>query len=432
MNIIFNDSNNSIGGIEVMFIEMAKYLSTKSNNVYFIVDNSSVYEDELNHLNNIYFIKKKYVGNIELMSKRKINREREYVLSQLDLDQDYFVISPYFQKLQYAMAIFKPMKNFKLIHLWAHPQQWAKQIKLIPTNSFSNKIKRTKKYKYQKRLLMLLEEKRAHYYSARAITVFNNWYYNISLNPTTIETLPIQSTSESPKVYSKHEFNNKKTIRILWCGRLTYFKNEAIIEIANVLNKLAELYPKYNIEYGIIGFGSEQDEKYIKENINSDKIKIDFLGKVRPNNLLNIFKEYDIGVAMGLTVKKMGQVGLPAIVIDSFEKERKHNKNSNWLFETAEGDAGDGYYYEVANKVIENRKELFDLLNEVFETPSLLNKYSIKCINYVAKHYSFEKQIQAVIDTCKNSTFYADDYPVYRRNFALRILYSFYKNIKSR
>lgn len=44
LNIIINDTNDNIGGIEVMFMEMANYLTSIGHNVYFIVNGSSIYE----------------------------------------------------------------------------------------------------------------------------------------------------------------------------------------------------------------------------------------------------------------------------------------------------------------------------------------------------------------------------------------------------
>ncbi|WP_342433475.1 glycosyltransferase [Neobacillus sp. FSL H8-0543] len=426
MNIIINDTNDNIGGIEVMFMEMANYLTSIGHNVYFIVNGSSIYEKKLINCKNIFFVKSKHFGLVEYMSSKELREEKEVVLSQLNLKEEYYVISPYFQKLQYVMAVFNSSRNFKLINLWPHPEDWARQSKLIPTKAFTKKINKTPKYFYQRNLLRILDTKNANYYAARAVPVFNNWYYSIALNPINIETLPIQSLKESPKNFNDKRYNN--VIKVLWCGRFDYFKNEAIIEVSKTLNSLAKI-TKYKIEYGIIGYGNEVNTNYIKQNVESDNIEIRYYGKVNPEDLFKVFKEYDIGVGMGLTVKKMAQVGLPAIVVDSFEIETEHKKNCNWLFDTSEGDAGDGYYYRIANEVIKNRQELSDVLSEVIENPYLLEEYSKRCLEYVEKYYSFEKQVQAILETAMNSTFFADDYPIFRRNIIFRFMYRVYKRL---
>jgi len=134
---------------------------------------------------------------------------------------------------------------------------------------------------------------------------------------------------------------------------------------------------------------------------------------------------------MGLTVKKMAQVGLSSIIIDSFDKLSNHERNANWLFDTSEGDAGCGYYFKIAGKEIKQRKKLDELIEEIINNKCLLIQYSERCKNFVEAYYSFEQQAKAIINTAINSTFVGLDYPIYRRNIIIRVIYSIYKKIKS-
>ena len=60
MNIIINDSNTKIGGIEVLFIEITKYLINNGHNVYFLVKNrNSIYEKAFREDNRIIYINRK-------------------------------------------------------------------------------------------------------------------------------------------------------------------------------------------------------------------------------------------------------------------------------------------------------------------------------------------------------------------------------------
>ncbi|MCA1010722.1 glycosyltransferase [Halobacillus halophilus] len=425
MDIIFNDSNNNIGGIEIMFIEMAKALSVE-HNVYFVVNENSIYEKELSKFDNIKFVKKRIQRNIEFISSNLIKKERESVLSQLNLSKQYYVISPYYNKLQYSLAIFNK-NNFKHINLWAHPENWARQSKLKSKKKFVKKISHGKKFYYQQKLLVLFEEKNAHFFGARAVPVFNSWYYSVPLNPNKINTLPIQPVQTSPKRLINE---NVKEIKVVWCGRFDYFKNEAIIEISRVLSSLSNSFPEYDVKYGIIGFGSDYDKQYISENIEKNGIRVEFIGKVSPEKLPVMFKEYDVGIGMGLTVKKMAQVGLPSIVIDSFTNDSNHKKNSNWIFDTKEGDAGDGYYYKIAGSELIQRKELYSVLGEVFNRPEILQDYSVKSLNFVNKHYSFEDQMNIFLKKLEESSFNGGDFPFFRRNIFYRLIYKIYNFFK--
>ena len=331
------------------------------------------------------------------------------------------------------MAVFGDNNRFRLIHLWSHPQSWANQLGFKNKSSFQTIKTKNGKYFYQQKLIKQLAELNADYYGARVVPIFNSWFYEFNLNPLNIETLPIKDVDELS--IKTHAPKPENTISVLWCGRFAYFKNEAIIHIHRTLEELAANYPEKKFYYGIIGFGDEENSNYIKNNIKPNRVKVNYLGKVDPNKLIDIFHTYDIGIGMGLTVKKMGQVGLPSIVIDSFEPGQEHKQNANWLFDTSEGDAGDGYYFKIAEKTIPNRKELFDLLNEIVSNPTKLELYSNKCIHYVKESYSFDKQIQAILTTAHETEFYGKSYPIYRRNFFIRSIlslgYYFYKKIKS-
>ena len=43
MNFILNNSNNKIGGIEVLFLEIARFLSHKQHNIYFVISSFNNY-----------------------------------------------------------------------------------------------------------------------------------------------------------------------------------------------------------------------------------------------------------------------------------------------------------------------------------------------------------------------------------------------------
>lgn len=426
MNFIFNNSNTSIGGIEVLFIEMAKYLSKNNHNVYFISNHKDdVYIRYLNHLNNIFFVNKKINKLVEYCSDNDITTEKENMLSKFKDDDNYYVMCPYYESLQYAIAIFGKDSRFKLIHLWAHPQSWCKELVIIKKNGFITKKIKNSKYYYQKKLLKYLGKNRADFYPSEVVTTFNNWYYEIDLNPDKFESFPIDNVNVCPK--DSIVTQNEKNFNILWCGRFDYFKNEAIIHIHKVLEQVADRYPDYNISYSIIGFGSKKDTKYVKENIKSLNVEVEFIDRIEPSDLALNFKKYDIGIGMGLTVKKMAQVGLPSIVIDSFERRNNYSQNSNWLYDTIKGDAGDGYYCKMAERPIDSRKTLIDLLDDVFKNPQNLSVHSQKCLSYVNEYYSFEKQTKAIIDTAIESKFAGSSYPIYRKNRFLRFAYSIFE-----
>lgn len=434
MNFIFIDSSNTCGGIENLLIEMSNYLVKSDNKVFFVTYYSdTIYHKFLSNIANIEIININYEKDIQYSTPKEVKIVKRICLSKLmyfDNNSDkYYVIAPFFKNFQFAMSILGDNNKFKLMYLWGQPENWKNTLKVYGNGGITQKIIINSKYYYQQKLLKLLYEKNANFYAGRVVPVFNSWYYGLKLDPENIYTLPIQSIDKALVNYRismpKKEFN------IVWCGRFDYWKNEAIIHISKVLEKLSEVYTDFKINYDLIGFGDDSNTSYVKNSIITNNVHVRYLGMVKPNEISKTLSKYDIGIGMGLSVKKMGQVGVPAIVIDSVDKEHLDWLKADWLFNTKEGDAGDGYYFHLAGKEIEGRKDLYDLLNEVFSKPLLLIDYSKKCINYVNENYSEEKQIQQIINCAMSSEFCGINYPIYRRNIFLRIIYSFYHKYKS-
>jgi hypothetical protein len=423
MNFILNNSNNKIGGIEVLFLEIARFLSHKQHNIYFVISSDDdIYMKNLIGISNVYFLKKQITKPIEFITDSELELERKNIFSQLDCNGVYYVISPFYGDLQYAIAMFSSYKRFYLSHLWPHPQDWCSTIKFLNKGFVTTKHK-SSKYFYQKKLIEFLHRKKADFYSARAVVVFNKWYYELDFEvDRKIEALPISDLFNDKLVYNP--INRFDILKVVWCGRFEYFKNEAIIQIHNTLELLAKQYPKMTIQYDIIGYGYKKQTKDVKDNIKPEKVKVNYLGIIDPDKLSDVFKEYDIGIGMGLTVKKMGQVGLPSIIIDSTERGSMPENNANWLYETTEeGDAGDGYYYKISGGKINVRKPLFEILQNVIDNPSLLKKHSEKSKQYVEDNYSMKKQVDFLIHRVTNSEFVGCDFPFFRRSIFLRYAY---------
>lgn len=103
MNYIFIDSNEIIGGIEALFLELAKYLSPE-NKVYFIIhNNNNVYKKYLDHIPNIELILRKVYKPVEYFFDKEIQIEKKNILNSFDNSDMYHVIVPYFDALQFAM-----------------------------------------------------------------------------------------------------------------------------------------------------------------------------------------------------------------------------------------------------------------------------------------------------------------------------------------
>lgn len=234
------------------------------------------------------------------------------------------------------------------------------------------------------------------------------------------------------KIVADKISNRKITnrLRVLWIGRLTYFKSDAIIHIFESLEKMRQAYPSINFVFNIIGDGSEKDRNYVKARITPQNVSVKFWGMIKPEDLYEHFKNNDIGVSMGLSVKIMAANGLPAILIDSMDRRYTSEKNCNWIFETDDGDAGDGLYYQIMGRPLNYRRRLVDILESVLKGDIDLNEYSVKSKEYVDNKYSYEKKYDDLYEEAINSEFRPNTCNTFHYNICIRFVFKIYKGLK--
>jgi glycosyltransferase involved in cell wall biosynthesis len=431
MNYIFIETGKNLGGIENFLIETIKKLVAQENNVYLISRTSTtIYHKELVDLSNFKIINLQVNKRVEYLTNKDIGKIKsicDKTLKREIGEKDSIVICPFFDNFQLGLLLFSEETNYKLFHVWGHPEDWVKTLRIYNNNGFNLTKIKNKKYFYQKSLLSKLFIEDAEFYAGRIVPVYNSWYYETKLSPENIYSFPIEDLKEP---YQEISYNPEGEFKVLWVGRFDEWKNEAIIHISSCLDELAHKTGKY-ISFNIIGFGSEENTFYVKDNITSNYIEVNFLNYVRPHDLPNLMKEYHLGIGMGLSVKKLAQVGLPSIVIDSVDKKNVEKIKAEWLFKTTEGDAGDGFYFQMVGKPLENRHYLIDLLNEIIDNPHLVGIYGRKSREFVIDNYSQEKQINNFILCSNSSRFYGVGYKVYRRNVFFRMLFEIYSVIKN-
>lgn len=411
MNIIINAFGNGYGGMEVMFAGLAKYAIEKGFYVYFLTLNkkNNIYMKMLGSENDKLHYIFSFDKDILYMTKKDKEKQKEYVNNQLDRFKiDYsqtLILAGYYRDLLTINDIFSNKQNARFLFVWPHPMDWIHYLFPEPVRTYHwEKLKNNDHYQYQKKLLQEVENGNAHYFTSYAIADYNKWYYEVSFKDRKIEGLPIQKSSGICFNYNYNE--NVKKLSFVWVGRFDYFKNDAILHTVKVLEQIKTKYPEYEIVFNIYGRGNKNYTKDITENAKSNLIQINIFGTIAPDKLNEVFSQNDIGIGMGVTVKQMGYSGLPAILIDSINDSYRTDKYCNWVSDIATGDDGDGFYYYIAGNQLMYRKSLFELIEDVIQNPSNLNKYSKSCKEYVENNYDCDKQYQCIIDRAINSNYH--------------------------
>lgn len=431
MQIVICTTGFNIGGMEVLFSGLIKYCLAKDYHVYFItkkIDND-IYHTLLDFNDPKFHLV--YRGNKDVvwMNDKESKSERDNVIKELkglDFDNSVVLVG-FYTDLVYSMNLFYE-NPIRIMMIWPHPLDWINRLYLFP-DKYHNRTKRSgSHFLFQRKLLKELDKNNASYYTSYAIRNYNEWYYNEILENRVIEGLPIQQDCGTPFIYHRKERFDK--FSVLWVGRFTYFKNDAIEYIFKNLCNIAEKYPNIEFVFNIVGKGEKKQENDIKHRVNqekSDKVKVNYLGTVMPNNLTSVLSQNDIGVAMGVTVKQMGYAGLPAVLIDSLSDNYREDNCCCWISETETGDDGDGMYYKLSGNPLTNRRNLYDIFDEVVNNPQKLYKMSAICKEHIIKHYMYTRQNEIILQRAFSSSFRNEYHMKYRHNIFLRSLWKIRK-----
>lgn len=433
MNVIIINTGTNVGGMEVLFSGLMTQIINNNDEIYLITRESdkniypSLVDMNNEHMHMVYQNSK----DVFWMNKKERLLEKKNLLNQLgDLDFDNsIVLIGHYLDLLYAINLFEDIK-IRMLMVWPHPLNFSNRLYLVARGYHFNSKRFGRHYAYQRKLLQQLDDCGASYYTSYAIRDYNQWYYDLKFDKRVIEGLPIQTNCGAD--YDYPEKHKLEEFKVLWVGRFDYFKNDAIVHINDVLNDLSRQHQDIKFLFNIVGYGMKKYEDDIKDRLSNSSITVNFLGGVSPDNLTSVFSVNDVGIAMGVTVKQMAYTGLPAILIDSLNKKYQGNKRCNWVFDIATGDDGDGFYYQLQGKPLENRKELKSLLLEVIEKPKLLKAYSKKGKEHVICHYMYERQNNMILDRAQKSTFTGYSEGVYSPNFLLRLLWNVKNTIKRR
>lgn len=436
MNYIFIEKSTNYGGVEILTADLIKYMIESGSKVFFItqlVDHNrkNIYSDLLKDISDgLNIINVPHLERVMMYEDDRYQEDKKIIKEYISEKEDYCLITYYFRTMQYGIRVLEGYSKIRILYLWPHPLQFILAIPTFPKAAYAFKRKKNKMYYYQKKLFELMHKSNASFYSSRSIFDYNNWFYETNLEQKKrIECDPVRTIK--PRKQYHYDINSKK-ISVLWVGRFDFFKNDAIAYIYKNLNEFASKYPGIMFELNIVGGGNETFTNDLKSKLNPGTVDINYLGLKKPDELPDIYVSNDIGIAMGLTVKQMAMCGLPAILIDSLNDNYKTEKYCTWIYETSEGDAGDGAYYYSMGKPLTNRNKLSDILSSVIKEPASLNQLSMKCTEFVKKYYSLNTQNQKIIEAAEQSQLCVSEIKPFIYSLPVRRLYSLYIKYRDR
>ena len=188
---------------------------------------------------------------------------------------------------------------------------------------------------------------------------------------------------------------NDQKLNCIWMGRIADFKVHILLYTLKKLNVMATEYKK-EIVFTIVGNGKYLD--YLLEEIKTLKnIKIKYIDYVNPNNLKEFLKVFDIGFAMGTAALDFAKFGLPTVLLDFAYEEIKKEYKFDWLYNTKNFTLG----REIDSKMCEYRNK--SLENIITSLSKDYVAVSIKSFNYVNDNFKIESNVNKFLKLMEES-----------------------------
>ncbi|WP_198468395.1 hypothetical protein [Acetomicrobium sp. S15 = DSM 107314] len=415
----------NLGGAETLLARIIRFLSRQNIKVIMIThENDFVYSELLTASEK---------GFVDIWCLPKTRKGVKYLYDEDILDLEHLgqglrsaikgtlcVYAPYFNNLQLAMTIFRKSEDVRILTSFLHPEAWPTSLFFSRLSRYKESIRPLKKNKlwhYQRNLLKILDKNNACWFMSDSVKSYHEYYYDVDLPKSAVIPLPFD-TKDHNAVWEGPSAHG--IFRVVWLGRFDYFKNPSIKVIFDALQSLAEENKNTKIKFNLIGYGNKRYEKDIHSYLKSDKIEINYLGKIHVSELDDILVKHDVGIAMGTSSLHIGALGIPAINIEAGDEKSKKKIKGTWLFQQPKGLASD-VYLEITGKSQVIGREIGCLLKQAMNNKELLPLLGEKCRKYVRNNYDENKIMPKLINIWESSSFSPEMFPIYREPIYYRV-----------
>lgn len=255
---------------------------------------------------------------------------------------------------------------------WQHQSFFKKALKYTLLYS---------EYKKLSRLAFYLESKKSLYIMDDACNDVFYRYFDKRLK----NYLPVVIPDEKIKTLEKLKKKKTNEFYCVWLGRLDNdFKNPILEHVLLSLDNFS-IESEVNIVFDIIGKGPGlKSAKDVAAQVK--KIKINFLGEKRGDELAEIIQSHDIGFAMGTSALEIAACGVPVVLLDASYGKVPASYRYQWLFEST------GYCIgrsidAASDKTLGNKKTIKDLIDEIINDHENIRDL---CYLHVKKYHSIK------------------------------------------
>lgn len=220
----------------------------------------------------------------------------------------------------------------------------------------------------------------------------------------------------------KNDF--EKVVRIAWVGRVVDFKYYSLIHALETLNESAD---KLNLTFEITIVGSGDYESKLKQEVlKLSKLQLVFIENIDPSKLDEfLVGEVDLLLAMGTSALEGGKLGVPTILLDIAYSSVSRDYCFKWLYQQ-EG-------YTLGNLVddTEMRPNNSSLEELIVQLQSDFSGVSERTLDYFMSHHEVGNSSSRLLDAVKRTVCTYGN--LRESGFLSRgLIYSTFSNIKKR
>ncbi|MBT5490970.1 hypothetical protein HOK00_01290 [bacterium] len=379
-NLYFFFPYRGVGGVPVLFLRLANYLSNMNVYNIFLID----YEDGYMAKNydkdsGVKFVVYSQNANIKF-ENNDIVVFQSMPLWGMPLNLNfrertkliYWNLHPY-NMFGYASSISKYFKN--------------KLVQKIFTIGFRYFI-----YFNDRKAVKLFDMKKSIFFMDGENLIKTKDLLDINI----IDPLYLPLIIDNIENIKKNYIPNDDILNCIWIGRIGDFKVHILLYTLKKLNIIAAQYKKA-IVFAIVGNGEYLD--YLKkETINLKNLKIKYIDYIDPNNLKEFLIDMDIGFAMGTAALDFAKYGLPTVLLDFAYEEIKQDYKFGWLFNTENFTLG----RQITENLCENNNR--SLENIILSLDDNYSQVSNESFNYIKNNFEIETNVNKFIDLVENST----------------------------